>query len=67
MLFLVITKNQPREIKSAKIRLITQRREILTQVIKVEVVLRFFKLPNLVLGMANEIVEYIRNCLNLIQ
>lgn len=40
MRFLIIAKNQPREIMSAQIRFIAQRREILAQVIKVEVVLR---------------------------
>lgn len=43
-LFLIVTKNHPHEIKSAKIRFIAQRREILAPVIKVEVILRLLEL-----------------------
>ena len=57
--FLIITKNQPREIEFAKIRLIAQRREILAQVITVEVVLRLLELHYLTLWSSYEAVENI--------
>ena len=59
MSFLIIAENQPREIKSTKIRLVAQRREILAQVIKVEVVLRLLELNHLRFFMLNQVSEYV--------
>ena len=54
MLLLIIAENQPRELQPAQIRLIAQRREILAQVINVEVILRPLKLHHLTLRILNE-------------
>lgn len=59
MSFLIIAENQPREIESAKISLIAQRREILAQVIKVEIVLRLFELNHFRFLMLNQGSEHI--------
>ena len=59
MLLLVIAKNQPCEIKSTKIRLVAQRREIFAQIIEVKVVLRLLELHDLILLVWNEVIKYV--------
>ncbi|WP_305482210.1 hypothetical protein, partial [Paramuribaculum intestinale] len=54
-----MAKNQPCEIKSTKIRLVAQRREIFAQIIEVKVVLRLLELHDLTFFMRNQRLKYV--------
>ena len=53
-LLLVIAKNQLCGLKTAKIRLVAQRRKIFAQVIEVEAILCLLELHNFILHLLNQ-------------
>ena len=55
----IYSEHQPSEILVSQIRLIAQCREVLAQVIEVEIVLGFLELHHLVLWVITEVVEYL--------